>query len=191
MIVTCDLPFCNFATWPFHAESVIASYWSLRQVLSSHHAIMSCRVSQGRRPICKLGLCTMLDFTFPRAAGTTCNGSTHTRPPLLLYFYNPKRGGCPHASIRNTWDARGSKSGCLQLKPSMPRAILKINHHLNAEALPSAGKGHAEAFTYVGSWGVVPFRLVAPCLCQLRDLFFSFLLACRVAALHTCRASVT
>ena len=42
------------------------------------------------------------------------------RPPLLLYIYNPKRGGCPHASIRNTWDARGSKSGCPQLRASMP-----------------------------------------------------------------------
>ena len=40
-------------------------------------------------------------------------------------------------------------------------------------------KGHAEAFTSVGSWGGVPFLLVAPCLCQLLvSKSFLLLLAC-------------
>ena len=77
----------------------IISHRAAGQALPGHLEIISFRVLKGKHPICKLGLGAMLDFTLIRTAGATCNGSAH-RAPHPFYIF-------PHASRRNTWDARG------------------------------------------------------------------------------------
>ena len=63
---------------------------------------------------CKQGFTTMLTGDCRGGRGRMLD--TAPPDPLLLYIYNPKRGGCPHASICHIWDARGSKRDC----PRMP-----------------------------------------------------------------------
>ena len=122
-------------------------------------------------------------------------GSGHT-PPYTSEYYRMGSQGDPTSAKANSCRSLGGRRGERDFAEMLSDGFRSAGKHLVKAPGLSTGtlvvrKGHAEAFTSVGSWGGVPFLLVAPCLCQLRDLFFSFLLACRVAALHTCRASVT
>ena len=92
--------------------------------------------------------------------------------------------GDPTSAKANSWRSLGGRRGERDFAEMLSDGFRSAGKHLVKAPGLSTGtlvvrKGHAEAFNSVGSWGSVPFLLVAPCLCQLLvSKSFLLLLAC-------------